>query len=428
MPGRLRSLFAAAARRPVLAAAALLAALLATAAGWAVWRFTSDGADDHLRAARAALDRRDFARAYDELTAYRTLRPRDVDACFLAARTARRAGKYEDAERLLEECQRLGGVTDADRLEWDLLHVQQGDLARVNALKASIRPDHPDALLVLEAMARGFRKAERLRDAAEALDLWLSRQPDSVLALTWRGQIWERLSQRDDALRDYRRAAELDGDDVDARLGQARCLERDRHYAEAAEQYEEARRRRPDDAQALVGLARCRHDLSEDDEAAPLLDAALARDPDNADALAERGKIELAKGRLTEAERLLRAALRLSPDDREARLRLAECLRRQERTAEAEAELVRLADVEADLNRMDKLIRAVAEKPGDADLRCEAGRIAFRLGNDAEGVRWLDGALAASPQHPGVHAAFAEYYERTGRPREAAEHRRLARP
>ena len=43
-----------------------------------------------------------------------SIRPGDVAAWFLASRTARRLGRFANAESFLESCQRLGGITDAD--------------------------------------------------------------------------------------------------------------------------------------------------------------------------------------------------------------------------------------------------------------------------------------------------------------------------
>ena len=57
-------------------------------------------------------------------------------------------------------------MTETIHLEWLLLRVQQGDLEEIEAsLKRSISPDHPDVLLVLEVLARGYVKRQRLLDA-----------------------------------------------------------------------------------------------------------------------------------------------------------------------------------------------------------------------------------------------------------------------
>src|SRR5262249_10606462 len=204
------------------------------------------------RQAEAALGRHDLASAAAHLDRYLQRRPRDTAAWFLAARTARRLGCYPEAEQYLNRCQQLGGVTDATRLEWDLLRVQQGDLGDVHTrLRMTITPDHPDAPLVLEALARGYLKCDRLLDVLEACDLWVSRQPDHPWPWLWRGGIFERLGNYHRALADYRRALENAPEDREVRLALGALLARGRQPGAAAEQFEYLLERSPDDEEAL---------------------------------------------------------------------------------------------------------------------------------------------------------------------------------
>ena len=61
-------------------------------------------------AALQALERKDFAAAREYLTRCLEVRPGSGEAHFLAARTARRALDYEEAERQIREYQKLGGA------------------------------------------------------------------------------------------------------------------------------------------------------------------------------------------------------------------------------------------------------------------------------------------------------------------------------
>jgi tetratricopeptide (TPR) repeat protein len=406
-----------------LAAVAALALLAAAAAwGWGAW-----AAARSLGAAQAALERRDFAAARAHLADCLRRRPDDPALHLLAARAARRAGLYAEAEAHLDRCQRLGGVTDDTRLEWDLLHVQQGELgAAERRLRETITPEHPQARLVLEALAQGYLKAERLADALEALALWLGRWPNDPQALAWRGWAAEHLGDARDAAGDYRRALESDPDHFEARLGLARVLLRGHEAREAAGHFERLLQARPDEPEVLLGLAGCKAELDDRAGAALLLDRLLAGHPHDARALAERGKLALAAGESERAERWLREAVARAPDDREALYRLVQCLRREGKAEVADRLDRELAGLTKDLRRLDEIIRAVFKKPQDAELRCEAGRIALRRGREAEGLRWLDGALRLDPRHRGAHEALAEYFEGKGQAEEAARHRRAA--
>jgi tetratricopeptide (TPR) repeat protein len=377
------------------------------------------------RQAEAALQRHDLASAAAHLDRYLERRPRDTAAWFLAARTARRLGRYPEAEHSLTRCQELGGVTDATRLEWDLLRVQQGDLGDVHMrLRMTIPPDHPDAPLVLEALARGYLKCDRLRDVLEACDLWISRQPDHPWPWLWRGGVFERLGNYHQALADYRRALENAPEDRDVRLALGALFARARQPVPAAEHFEHLLERSPDDDEALLGLAACRIEQGRPEDAVPLLERVLATDLVPVRGLFLRGKAALEQHDPA-AERWLARAVRQAPDDPEALYQFTLALRAQGKHAEADRLAPRLEALRQDLARLSVLIRAVARNPEDIQPRHEAGVVALRLGRTDEGVRWLQGALRARGDPRPTHAALAELFRRQGDPR-AELHRRLA--
>jgi tetratricopeptide (TPR) repeat protein len=401
----------------------LAALALAGAWLWQAYRVRAEW-----RQAEAALARHDLAAAADHLDRYLQRRPQDAAGWFLAARTARRLGRYPEAERYLTRCQQLGGVTDATRLEWDLFRVQQGDLGDIHTrLRLTIPPDHPDAPLVLEALARGYLKCDRLRDVLEACDLWVGRQPDHPWPWLWRGGVYERLGNYHQALADYRRALENAPEDREVRLALGALLARGRQPAAAAEQFEYVLARRPDEPEALLGLAGCRVEQGRAGEAVPLLERVLAAGQAPARALFLRGKAALDRRDPADAERWLTQAVRQAPDDPEALHVLTLALRAQGKDAEADQLGPRLEALRRDVNRLNELIRAVARAPDDAGPRHEAGVVALRLGRADEGVRWLLGALRARGDHHPTHAALAEHFARLGDPR-AEYHRRLAGP
>ena len=192
--------------------------------------------------------------------------------------------------------------------------------------------------------------------------MWLGQKPDSVPALVLRGWVWQRLRRSAEALRDYRRAVELEPDHAEAQLGLARCLSR-KQPRDAAAHFEALRRQRPEDPRVLIGLARCWNDLGDSSRACRLLDEVLARDAGNAEALVERGRAILAAGRPAEAERCLRKAVARAPDDREALYQLVLALQAQHKSAAAKQLREQLEQLTNDLKRLDELIRAVAQSP-----------------------------------------------------------------
>jgi tetratricopeptide (TPR) repeat protein len=401
-----------------------LAVGLALAGPWA-WHWNRCRLE--WQAAQAALRRHDLAGAASFLERYLQDKPRDAAAWFLAGQTARRLGRAEEAERDLERCQQLAGVTDATRLEWDLLRVQQGDLGEIDTrLRMTVQPDDPDAPLVLEALARGYLKRERLKDARQACDFWLRREPDNPRPYLWRGLISERLAHFDEALDDYRRAADLAPDDREAGLAVARVLVQQRQSGAAEEQYRRLLSGSPDDEEALTGLAGCRIEQGQTGDAVPLLDRALAARPSSPRGLLLRGKAALEQRELAAAETWLRAAVRAAPDDTEALHLLVRCLQAQDKEAEAAALAGQLEALRQDRQQFNDLIRAIVQQPDDAKPRHEAGVLAVKHGRDEEGVRLLESALLAKGDRRPTHAALADYYLRRGDPARAETHRRLA--
>lgn len=398
-------------------------ALCLIAAGW-LWRDRQGPLQ--WRQADAALERHDLVSAAAYLDQYLEARPNDEVALLVAARTARRLEQYSQAEALLIRCQEVGGVTDETRLEWDLFRVQQGELGAIHTrLRATIGPDHPDAPLVLEALARGYLYSDRLLDAMQACDLWIAKQPDHPWPWLWRGGIYERLANFDQALADYEQALELVPEDKDVRLSIGALLARGRRPAPATTHFEFVLNRFKDDQEALIGLAACHIEQGQPADAVPLLQRVLADDPTAARALVLLGSAALQQSDPGKAEAWLKQAVKQAPDDPEALHQLILALRVQDKHREADLLAPRLEEVRQDIERLDRLIRDMARDPENGSLRHEAGVIALRLGREELGVQWLQSALQAAGDHRATHAALAEHFAQRDDPR-AEHHRRLA--
>jgi tetratricopeptide (TPR) repeat protein len=400
----------------------LLAVLIATG----FWFWQARPSRQEWQQVEAAFQRHDLATAAVHLDRYLKHRPHDADAWLLAGRTARRLDRFIKAEEYLIRCQELAGITDATRLEWDLLRIQQGDLGDVHSrLRMTITPDHPDAPLVLEALARGYIATDRLRDALDACDLWVDRQPNHPGPWFWRGTILERLGHNSQAMPDYQRAMELAPQDREVRLAVARQFDMFRQPNSAAEQYEYLLARDPDDVEALLGMAECWIERGRPADAVPLLNQVMARNPIPAAGYFLRGRVALELNDAPAAEQWLTRAVDESPDNAEAWHHLILSLRAQGKSVEADRLAPRLEAIRQDLQRLSEMIASVALHPDEVGPRHEAGVVALRLGRYDEGVRWLQSALRARGDHRSTHAALAEHFESRGDPR-AQAHRRAA--
>src|SRR5262249_46974068 len=161
------------------------------------------------------------------------------------------------------------------------------------------------------------------------------------------------------ALRDYRKATELQPDNETATFELAELLGRVKRFSEAVGYWEKAYQRRPRDARVLLGLGYCRRNLSDTKEAVVLLRRLLELHPNTAPGWAELGQAHFEEGRPVEAEDCLRRALRLAPHDRGAAYTLALCLQQQEgKQDEAKKWLGRWKELEAAAQRKDELLKA----------------------------------------------------------------------
>jgi tetratricopeptide (TPR) repeat protein len=420
---RLRDWLGSLGRRPRLLACAVL--LLVAAAAFP---FARDW--HHWRAGGAALDRHRPAEARAHLEAYLRARPDSVPAHLLAGRAARQAGDLAAAEGHVRECQRLlGGSSPETTLEWSLLAACAGDVDEVEGfLQEQARRGAAPAPLVWEALAEGYLRVYRVRDALACLDAWLAREPDNTRALSLRGDAWREVQAWSKAVPDYQRAAEVDPDRDDARWWLAVSLEELGRHEEALRHLEILRPKRPEDVEVTVQIARCCKGLLRLEEARQLLEAATAGHPDHALALRTRGEVELAGGNPGAAEPWLRRAARAAPNDYRAQYALAQFLQsRRGREAEAAPEQRRAEKLKERLERLADLgHRRMSATPHDPALRAELGALLLELGEKDAGRRWLQSALRLDPACRAAHAALAGYYRERGDAGQADFHARAA--
>ncbi len=426
MPGTLQRLLLFPLRRP--GRTLLAGALLGLSAGlvWyavTAWRFHRDRAQ-----AAKALAEYDFASARQLLERCVQQRPRDPEVRLLAAQAARRDGDLDPAEAHLDVYRQLVGAPTSDgALEWAMLQAQRGRVHEVvNDLIASLEVRHPASEQILEALAMGCVQVYQLERARFWIQELLARHPNNPTGRLLLAQTAESLGNTDKALAALRDLVADRPQHTKARESLAETLYRSLEYEEAGTHYAELCRQQPGQVKPLLGLARCRYRQGLRDEARPLLRRLQEQFPNDSEVLLECGRFAMGEERLEDAEPLVRRALELSPHDHEALYVLGVCLQQQGRPEEASRYLDRFKQIEADLVRLEQAFEAVARGPADPAPRLEAGEICLRNGQEAEGVRWLQGALEVFPSQAAAHQAVAEVCERAGRPDLAAGHRRLA--
>jgi tetratricopeptide (TPR) repeat protein len=405
----------------------LLAAVLGGAAVFAgrqLWAWY------HFRAALDALEHYHTAEARAHVGRCLQVWPSSRSAHLLAARAARRAEAYTEAEEHLTACRPPGRKPDDEvALEGALLQAAMGELDAVEEdLLARADRDAANAPLIREALAEGYRRMYRVRDAVACLDRWLASQPDNVQTLALRARVWWQVGATQKAAPDYQRVVELDPSRDDDRWGLAGCLLETGRYEEALAHLEYLRPRRPDDPGLAVRVARCQDGLGRVDEARRALDAVLARHPEHGSALRLRGRVALQEGEPADAEGWLRRAAAALPHDYQTQWVLYQALNQEGKTAEAAAQKVRAEQLKERRERLGELTgQQMSARPNDPALHCELGTLLISLGYDDLGERWLFSALHLDPDYGPAHAALADYYQEHGDRAKASEHRRQAR-
>jgi Tfp pilus assembly protein PilF len=403
-------------RRVILLALLILAALGIGCHFWAYWEY---------RAGERANARHDFADAQRHFERCLNFWFLSTDTHLSAARAARRAGNLKEAETHLFESGATAGQNEKLDLEFKLLRVQQGG-AVDEALVKLLDQNHPDSVVILEVVTPAYLEAYQLSSALECIRRWLEREPNSLAAWQYRAQVYERLQASTELLANYRKILELDPENDEIRLQYARHLNQQRQYQEALEEYEHLRSRLGDTPPVLARMASCLNALNRPEEARRLLEQVLSQEPHNGLALSERGHLALEYDSPAEAEAWLRLAAAECPTERTVLYNLFQCLQRIGKQQEAAQIQAKLTALDLDLVQLREALQQVVKTPHDPEPRYKAGMILLRNGKERDGLHWLASALVENPRHVDTHWALAEYYERSGDRKRAAQHRKMA--
>jgi tetratricopeptide (TPR) repeat protein len=405
----------------ILAVPLLLLIIAGGASAGGVWLW----ANHHFRAGLEALEHNRLAEARGHLRLYLKVWPSDGEAHFQAGRAARRAQDFKEAEKHFKECHRLQGGSLALSMEEALIRVQQGEVDRAEAYFArQVEQGHPEAPLILEALVEGYMQVHRISEAMACIDLWEKLQPDNMYLYLLRGSIRERIENLEAAANDYRKVLELNPDYEEGRLRLARMLIEIHQCDQALPHLEHLRRLQPSNPTVLVNLARCCMELDRPQDARQALSEALDHDPTDQPALVVSAQLALQAGESEQAEKLVRRALAVDPYEREANFLLSQCLRQCGKIAEADQQAAKFKRIDADWRAVHEIVTVKMPKaPHDPEFRYQLGVILLRLGEDKTGVLWLKRALETDPKHEASRKALAEYYERLGDSRQAANYR-----
>jgi predicted Zn-dependent protease len=298
--------------------------------------------------ARSYLDRGQPDLAFKAVSGIRDEGPGSAEALTLAARALLMQGSISTARMALER-----------------------------SLK--IQPKQPEAAKMLAAIYLASGDGER--------GLWLLQQAARFDPADFRpwyamGKVHHDLGRLDESAEAYAQALKRSppaSEARESRLGRIRALLEANRAREASEDLAEAREQAPVDSDVLALAARQARDLGQMDEATTLADRTLASDPKNFDALLVRARIRVLsrspQGALADLER----AVQINPNQVAALQLLAQVQTSLGMTAEAAQTQTQAHRARERIALMDRLTKAIHQRPGDPEPRYRMGRAAWKL-------------------------------------------------
>jgi tetratricopeptide (TPR) repeat protein len=380
------------------------------------------------QAAHEDLKQDRFAQARQRLAICLWLWPHSPEVHLLAARADRLAGDFEGADAHLKECMKLqGGASEATQLEYLLIRAQMGEEEEVaDDLYRFVEHNHPDTPWIMAILSGAHMHHLRYGPAYDALSRWIKHEPHNPRPYHWRGWVLEHLNNTREALKDYKKALELDPNLFAVRLRLAEIYMEQHRQMEAVPHLELLYRQFPKQADVLARLGECRLLQGRTEEGRQLLQQAAEQLPDDPKVLRQLAELELLAGRLQAAEKLIRRALKADSGDPLMEFTLYRILQQQGRPQEAATAFKRYQEQNAMLLRSYQLLQQEARHPSRGpETVSEIGILLLRMGQDKQGLYWLDRALQRDPHHQAARRALADYFERKGDYQTAAAHRRF---
>ena len=388
----------------VIAGLFLVVITIAGPQSWLWWQLSS---------ARKVLVSGKSAIAIPLLNRVVSFAPKNAEAHYLLAVAERRSGHLGRVSSPLERAFQLGWPKEDIERQSLLTIAQDGNVDAIDArLKVIMTQGVSDdaAEEIYEALAIGYLKTYRLKDAWQCLSSWSDWQPRAVFPKFWRADIYRRTDNRSAEEAEYRAILEIDPRHSESRRRLAEVLKDSNRVDEAKQEYERCLAEGVTTPEVLIGLAECHRRLAQGPAAVPLLNRALTLSPtvsERAAILSELGQIDADEGRSREAIYHLEEAARLAPSQASIRYALSQAYAQSGDQARSSELFEQSQRIRAQQERVEEITRQLLQTPNDANLRYEAGKIMMDLGLHDEGADWLRTALKIQPGHQLAREALA---------------------
>jgi tetratricopeptide (TPR) repeat protein len=269
-------------------------------------------------------------------------RPDDPYSYQLLGTAYRQAGRWQEAERVLEKGQN-GGKVWPDPWHEEVEKYETGlwvDLKRVRAYIAQgasrvavvdlqhLRQLHPESIIVLKMLGKTLLRTEQWERALDVFNQAQSKSPDDAGVVQGIASVYFGMGEVDKAMSQLELALAIDSTLASAHAGRGSILMQLRQLPQAALAFQTAARFEPDDPSHLVQLGMVQCDLRQWGEGRTSFMSAVAIDSTQYEGYLGWAVAERNLGNLRAAEEALLRAEALKPESKTVKS-LLQTVRRQ---------------------------------------------------------------------------------------------------
>jgi tetratricopeptide (TPR) repeat protein len=181
------------------------------------------------------------------------------------------------------------------------LYQIKGDIDKATEIYKKFLGVEPGSEEGVTALAKLHMDAGNYKEAATLLEDFVMQRPDSDAALQTLGELYSEMQEYAKAAEAYRRASELDPDDIEIKKAEAQALFLSDKFEDAAALYDEIVKTEPDDGVALLRLGQIYRRQMKYDLARQNLEKASQSFPDSVEVQFNLVMLDRDEGRLEEA-------------------------------------------------------------------------------------------------------------------------------
>lgn len=380
----------------------------------------------HLLSIQTAIDREDLSQARTLLQQFVAQRPSDAEGLYLLGSVARRQGDLLTFRNCMELAKNNGWPDAAIDFQTKLLDIQLGNidptqqndlLAKGDQENATSSISDSVAAQVYQAIAYGYLSKYRLKEAWEASEFWLQWQPNSIAAHLLKADIYERIGDPVNAIKELELILKIDPSHPATKAKLGRLLIEANRIDEALNYLNELASQNVATPSVQIDYAEALLRSGKSDEAKKALQDAfrmgLGRQ-DRAKASSTRGRIHMEEGKWEAAAADLLVAIEIAPDDSAAHIALSNTLSRLGQTELADQYRDRgttlLQSANENFRKIREILAKILENPTDPALRTSVGKIMLEQGKIPEGLQWIETALQYDPQYAPALEILRQYY------------------